>query len=79
MSGQGSAKERYVKLLDGIIARGHHRVRSAETKLVLAVRHLKPHPAGDEKVIISGLEECFERLHRARSSVADFQKIRSKL
>jgi len=73
------SKKRYVTLLDGILARARHEARSAETELVLAVRHLTPLAVGDKELITSGLEGSFERLHRARRAVADFQRMRSRL
>jgi hypothetical protein len=74
-----ASKERYVTRLDAILDRARHEARSAETELVLAVRHLTPLAVGDKALITSGLEESFERLHRARRAVADFQRLRSRL
>jgi hypothetical protein len=63
-----ASKERYVRLLDRIIDRVRHEARSAETELVLAVRHMTPLAVGNKQLITAGLEESFERLHRASSS-----------
>jgi hypothetical protein len=74
-----ASKERYVRLLDRIIDRVRHEARSAETELVLAVRHMTPLAVGNKQLITAGLEESFERLHRARRAVADFQRMRSSV
>jgi hypothetical protein len=79
MIDQGASKERNVMLLNAIIDRARDGVRSAETELVLAVRHLMPLQVGDKHLITAGLEGSFEKLNRARRSVAGLQRMLSRL
>jgi hypothetical protein len=76
---QGASKQRNVTLLNSVIDRARHEVRSAETELVLAVRHLIPLQVGDKHLITAGLEGSFGKLSRARRSVADLERRRSRL
>jgi hypothetical protein len=63
----------------GILDRALGEVSCAEKALDLAVRHLTPLAVGDKKLITPGLEGSFDKLRRARQSVAGLRLMLSRL
>jgi hypothetical protein len=67
------------EVLDQRIELALHEVRFAQAELSLAVGELKPLTVGDKHLITRDLEQFFEKLRKAQRSVADLQRMRSRL
>ena len=66
-------------VLNHKINRALYEVRFAKAALNHAVRQLTLRAVGDKQVITSGLDGTFEKLHRARHTVAELQLTLSQL
>ena len=66
-------------LLDETIDRAMHEVQFAEAELVLAVHRLTPVAIGDKQLVTALVARSFQRLRRARRSVADLERFLSRL
>jgi len=76
---QVGSKEADVTRFHGILDRAMSEVRFAEKELDLAVYGLAPLAVGDKELITPGLEGSFDKLHRARRSVAGLRLMLARL
>jgi hypothetical protein len=76
---RGSKEQSVAEVLDRRIELALHELHFAQAELSLAVGELEPLAVGDKYLISRDLEQFFENLRKARQSVADLQRMRSRL
>lgn len=76
---QVGSKQETLTRFHGILDRALNEVSFAEEALDQAVRELTPLAVGDKELITPGLEGSFDKLHRARRSVAGLRLMLARL